>query len=291
MNLLFSIIVLISIITVTVLISISQDMQGKKFGKTIIIGAIIAVMGVVGCASVKSVPTGSTGVVTTFGKVEDMTLEAGIHILNPFSKVINMNNRTQKATVELSAFSSDIQEVSTVYTLNFCVEKSNAQKLYKEIGTAYYDTVIVPKVSEAVKSVMALYSAENLVSSRAEVSQKIESQLKNSLAKYNIEVVATAIEDMDFTDAFTDAVEAKQVAEQNKLKAATEAETAVIKAQAQADVKLIEAKATAEANDLLTESLTDKILRKQAVEKWDGKMPTVVSSNSEILDLTGLMNN
>lgn len=244
-----------------------------------------------GMNAIKSVPTGMTGVVTTFGRVEDITLEAGIHITNPFSKVININNRTQKATVELSAFSSDIQEVHTTYTLNFCVDKANAQKLYREIGTTYYDTVIVPKISEAVKSVMAQYSAENLVSSRGEVSQKIESQLKTSLSKYNIEVVATAIEDMDFTDAFTDAVEAKQVAEQNKLKAATEAETAVIKAQAEADVKLIEAEATAKANDLLTESLTDEILRKQAVERWDGKMPTVVSNNSEILDLTGLMNN
>lgn len=264
--------------------------NGKPVRNTIISGVIVIALCFLGMNAIKSVPTGMTGVVTTFGRVEDITLEAGIHITNPFSKVININNRTQKATVELSAFSSDIQEVHTTYTLNFCVDKANAQKLYREIGTTYYDTVIVPKISEAVKSVMAQYSAENLVSSRGEVSQKIESQLKTSLSKYNIEVVATAIEDMDFTDAFTDAVEAKQVAEQNKLKAATEAETAVIKAQAEADVKLIEAEATAKANDLLTESLTDEILRKQAVERWDGKMPTVVSNNSEILDLTGLMN-
>lgn len=256
----------------------------KMFG----IVTVVTLLVITGLSSIKTVPTGATGVVTTFGKVEDLTLEAGVHILNPFSKVINMNNRTQKATIELSAFSSDIQEVSTTYTLNFCVDKANAQKLYREIGVEYYDTVIVPKVAEAVKSVMAQYSAENLVSSRGEVSLKIEKQLKSSLSKYNIEVVATAIEDMDFTDAFTDAVEAKQVAEQNKLKAATEAETAVIKAQAEADVKLIEAEATAKANDLLTESLTDEILRKQAVEKWDGKMPTVISDGSNILDLTGL---
>ena len=275
---------------VTVAFAAKQASKGKSPVKTIVCGVLVAVISLIGSNAFKSVPTGATGVVTTFGKVEDMTLEAGIHVLNPFSKVINMNNRTQKATVSLSAFSSDIQEVSTIYTLNFCVDKANAQKLYKEIGVEYYDTVIVPKVAEAVKSVMAQYSAENLVSSRGEVSQKIEEQLKTSLAKYNIEVVATAIEDMDFTDAFTDAVEAKQVAEQNKLKATTEAETAVIKAQAEADVKLIEAEATAKANDLLTESLTDEILRKQAVEKWDGKMPTVISNGSEILDLTGLTN-
>ena len=79
------------------------------------------------------------------------------------------------------------------------------------------------------------------------------------------------------------------MAEQNKLKSQTEAETSVIKAQAEADVKLIEAEATAKANELLTESLTEDILQKLAIEKWDGKMPTVISDGSNILDLTGLV--
>lgn len=237
---------------------------------------------------IKSVPTGHTGVVTTFGKVEDFTLEAGVHFINPFSKVIKIDNRTQKETVEMSAFSSDIQEVSVVYTINYSIDKANAQNLYKTVGLSYYETVIQPKVVENVKKVMAKYTAENLVSSRSEVAQSIETTLSADLAKYNINVIATSIEDLDFTDAFTNAVEAKQVAEQNKLKAQTEAETEVIKAQADADVRLIEAEATAKANELLTESLTDDILQKLAIEKWDGNLPTVLSDASNILDLTGL---
>ena len=238
---------------------------------------------------VKSIPTGHTGVVATFGKVEDFTLEAGIHFINPLSRVIKIDNRTQKETVEFSAFSSDIQEVEVVYTLNYSIDKANAQNLYKTVGLNYYETVIQPKVIENVKKVMAQYTAEKLVASRSEVAQNIEKELTVDLAKYNINVVATSIENFDFTDAFTNAVEAKQVAEQNKLKSQTEAETAVIKAQAEADVKLIEAEATAKANDLLTESLTEDILQKLAIEKWDGKMPTVISDGSNILDLTGLV--
>lgn len=237
---------------------------------------------------VKSIPTGHTGVVATFGKVEDYTLEAGIHFINPLSRVIKIDNRTQKETVEFSAFSSDIQEVEVVYTLNYSIDKANAQNLYKTVGLNYYETVIKPKVIENVKKVMAQYTAEKLVASRSEVGQNIEKELTVDLAKYNINVVATSIENFDFTDAFTNAVEAKQVAEQNKLKSQTEAETSVIKAQAEADVKLIEAEATAKANDLLTESLTEDILQKLAIEKWDGKMPTVISDGSNILDLTGL---
>ena len=238
---------------------------------------------------VKSIPTGHTGVVATFGKVEDFTLEAGIHFINPLSRVIKIDNRTQKETVEFSAFSSDIQEVEVVYTLNYSIDKANAQNLYKTVGLNYYETVIQPKVIENVKKVMAQYTAEKLVASRSEVAQNIEKELTVDLAKYNINVVATSIENFDFTDAFTNAVEAKQVAEQNKLKSQTEAETSVIKAQAEADVKLIEAEATAKANDLLTESLTEDILQKLAIEKWDGKMPTVISDGSNILDLTGLV--
>ena len=238
---------------------------------------------------VKSIPTGHTGVVATFGKVEDYTLEAGIHFINPLSRVIKIDNRTQKETVEFSAFSSDIQEVEVVYTLNYSIDKANAQNLYRTVGLNYYETVIQPKVIENVKKVMAQYTAEKLVASRSEVAQNIEKELTVDLAKYNINVVATSIENFDFTDAFTNAVEAKQVAEQNKLKSQTEAETSVIKAQAEADVKLIEAEATAKANDLLTESLTEDILQKLAIEKWDGKMPTVISDGSNILDLTGLV--
>ena len=241
-----------------------------------------------GC--VKSVPTGHTGIVTTFGKVENYTLESGVHFINPFSRVVKIDNRTQKATAELSAFSSDIQEVSVNYTINYCIDKKNAQNLYKTVGLSYLDTVISPKVIEDVKTVMARYTAENLVSSRTEVAQAIEELLIRDLAKYNIQVVATSIENLDFTDAFTDAVEAKQVAEQNRWKTQTEAETQVIKAKAEADVKLIEAEATAQANDLLTESLTDDILNKLAIEKWDGVLPTYVTDGSPLLGLSGLQN-
>ena len=252
------------------------------------LASIVALLLFTGLGAIKSVPTGHTGVVTTFGKVEDYTLEAGIHFINPISNVIKIDNRTQKETVEFSAFSSDIQEVEVVYTLNYSIDKANAQNLYKTVGLNYYETVIQPKVIENVKKVMAQYTAEKLVSSRSEVAQNIEKELTVDLAKYNINVVATSIENFDFTDAFTNAVEAKQVAEQNKLKSQTEAETSVIKAQAEADVKLIEAEATAKANDLLTESLTEDILQKLAIEKWDGKMPTVLSDGSNILDLTCL---
>ncbi|MBQ5443868.1 MAG: hypothetical protein IIU29_01665, partial [Erysipelotrichaceae bacterium] len=88
---------------------------------------------------------------------------------------------------------------------------------------------------------------------------------------------------IDFTDAFTDAVEAKQVAQQNKLRAETEAETKIIEANAQAEVARIQADAEAYVNETTSESLTDKILQKMYYDKWDGVLPQIVSDGSMIL--------
>ena len=270
--------------TITAFIIIGIDRNGDFKVKPKCFLAFIILVVIIGLSAFKTVPTGHTGVVTTFGKVENYTLEAGVHIINPLSQVTKIDNRTQKETIEMSAFSSDIQEVSVVYTVNYSIDKANAQNLYKTVGLEYYETVIQPKVIENVKKVMANYTAENLVSSRSEVASSIEKSLANDLANYNINLVATSIENLDFTDA----VEAKQVAEQNKLKAQTESDTKVIEAQAAADVKLIEAEATAKANNLMNESISDSILQKIAIEKWNGELPTVLSDGSNILDLTGL---
>ena len=192
-----------------------------------------------------SIPAGHTGVVTTFGSVENYTLEAGMHFKLPWQEVIKMDNRVQKSTQDMSCFSSDIQEVSMTYTVNYQISKQDAMTIYKTIGIGYYDTVIAPCITESVKIVTAQYTAEDLVSSRSLMASQIEEVLSQKLAAYNIELVGASIENMDFTDAFTDAVEAKQVAEQNKLRAETEAQQRVLEANAAAEIKRIEAEADA----------------------------------------------
>lgn len=192
-----------------------------------------------------SVSTGNTGVVTTFGKVENYTLEAGFHFKAPWHSVTEMDNRIQKSTITLSCFSSDIQEVSMIYTLNYQIDKSNAQEIYKTVGVNYYTTIIEPNIAEAVKVATAKYTAEQLVQTRSNLAQDIETLLEENLGNYNIKVSSTAIEDMDFTDAFTNAVEAKQVAEQKKKQA--EIEQAQALAQAENDKKIAETNAKANA--------------------------------------------
>ena len=73
-----------------------------------------------------TVPTGHTGILTLFGEVQNDTLEAGLHIKNPLMKLVAMDNRTQRAVIKTECFSSDIQEVQVIYSLNFQIEKQNA---------------------------------------------------------------------------------------------------------------------------------------------------------------------
>ena len=257
-------------------------------------GVIAAIAAVAGAAllvlsCVTTVPTGHTGVVTTFGRVENYTLDAGVHMVKPWQQVVKMDNRVQKQTVKLACFSSDIQEVNMSYTINYQIRKANAMTLYSTVGVAYYDTVVAPNIAESVKVATAHYTAEELVGMRDELAAAIEVILSEKLEQYNIEVVSTSIEDMDFTDAFTDAVEAKQVAQQNKLKAQTEAEQRVIEAKAAAEVKKVQAdaeayevlaraEAEAEANRKLVESLTRDLIDYIYAQTWDGRLPSIVTS-------------
>ena len=264
-----------------------------------------------------TVPTGHTGILTTFEKVEDKTLEAGLHFIAPWQKVVSLDNRTQKATINMPCFSSDIQEVQVIYSINYQISKENAQNIYKSIGVNYYDTVITPRVQQAVKSVIAHYTAESLVASRDEMTGKIRDMLKPELEQYNIILVNTAVENIDFSDAFTNAVEEKQVAEQQKLKAKTQQEqmeieqkskaerdkiaaeaaanVARIQAEAEKDVLQIQADAAeyagkkdAAINDALRASLDEKLINYYSIKQWDGKLPAYyVAGVDNVLPILG----
>jgi regulator of protease activity HflC (stomatin/prohibitin superfamily) len=271
--------------------------------------AVSLVLVVVSC--VASVPTGHTGVVTVFGKVESKTFEAGINLKAPWETIVAMDNRVQKSTTVLPCFSSDIQEVTIYYTLNYQIDKENAQEIYKRIGVSYYDTVILPNIAESVKVVAARYTAEQLVGSRTELASEVDIVLSEGLSRYNIQVVSTAIEDMDFTDAFTNAVEAKQVAAQNKLQAEIEqaqkvmeqeaaAQMAIIQAEANAETERIKAEAELEvvkikadgveyagqkeaaANEAIAESLTEELLRYYYIQNWNGKLPDTYVGSEDV---------
>lgn len=262
-------------------------------------GIAIAVVLIVFVTCTATVETGYTGIVTTFGKVEDVTLEAGLHFKSPFQQIIAMDNREQKTSFTTEAFSSDIQQVDITGSINYAINKSTAMNLFKEVGTDYFNKLVYPRMLEITKGVFSKYSAENLVANREKLSQDIRDGLFEELKDYGINVISLSIENLDFTDAFTDAVEAKQVAAQRKLQAEIEqaqmtmetqqqAERQRINAEAAANVAKINAdadayatkvrsEAEAEANKKIAESLTENLIKFNEIKNWDGKLPTFMA--------------
>ena len=272
--------------------------------KIIIAAAALALVLIIGVTCMETVPTGYTGILTTFGRVEDRTLEAGLHMKTPFQQIVNMDNREQKTSFVTQAFSSDIQQVDVTGSINYAINKTNAMNLFKEVGTDYFNKLISPRMLEVTKGVFSKYTAENLVAFRQNLSESIRESLVADLEPYGIHVISINIENIDFTDAFTDAVEAKQVAAQKKLQAEieeaqktmetqqaaerqkinAEAEAAVAKinADAEAYATRVRSEAEAEANRKIAESLTKELISFNEIKEWDGRLPTYVGGEGSM---------
>lgn len=300
------------------MIKFFYDEKMDEFRWGHIIGSVVALIVaiILAFSMIKTVPTGYTGILTTFGKVEPNTVSAGVHVIAPWQKIVKLDNRTQKVSVETDTFSKDIQQVKVSLAVNFCIDQATAQELYKTVGVNYYESVVLPRILENVKAVVAEYSAENLVAKRGELSDEILTRLTDDAAAYGINIISISVEDIDFTDEFTDAVERKQVASQNKLAAETEqaqktmeeqaaADRAVISAKAKAEQDVIAANAElevtkiqaeaalyagekeAEMNKRIAESLTPNLVKYYYIKQWEGVLPKTVlgEDNSFMISL------
>ena len=246
--------------------------------------AVVPLIIALAISMVAFVPTGYTGILTTFGKVEDRTVQAGLNIIAPWQKVVKMDNRTQKQFIETQAFSSDIQQVDVAVTLNYCIDKNTAQNLYSSVGVDYYNTILNPRALEGIKTVFAGYSAEELVTNRVELSGRIAAIIADDVSEYGIQISGVSIENLDFTDAFTDAVEAKQVATQNKLTAETEQAKLTLEAEAAAERQIIAANAEAEANRIIAASITPELIQmKEAEARMEHGWVTVQGAGSTVV--------
>lgn len=267
--------------------------------------ALVVALVLIGISCFSSVPTGYTGILTTFGRVENETMEAGFHLKAPWQSIVKMNNQEQRKSFTLEAFSSDIQQVNVSGSINYNIDKTTAMTLYREVGTAYSDTLIIPRLYENTKAVFSHYKAEELISNRDALSDEIRDKMIDDLKSYGVNVLSISIEDVDFTDAFTTAVEAKQVASQNKLKAETEqeqqtmearaaAERRKIEAEAQAEVERINAdaeayriktqsEAEAEANKKIAESLSEQLIEYNYANSWNGQLPNTFVGDGDAI--------
>lgn len=220
-----------------------------------------------------TVDSGQRALVLRFGQVQEVVSD-GLHLKLPFiERVILVDVRTQKSHAPASAGTKDLQTVTTEVALNYHINANSLQDTYTRIGLDVEDKVIEPRIQEIVKGVIARFSAEELLTRRDAVKQEIAVGLRSSLSNYNISVEDIQITNFSFSKAFDEAIEAKQTAEQNALKAKNdldrikvEAEQKITMAQAEAETIRIQAQAIKEQGG-------EEYVKMKAIEKWNGVLP------------------
>ncbi|SHJ49299.1 protease FtsH subunit HflC /SPFH domain, Band 7 family protein [Reichenbachiella agariperforans] len=227
---------------------------------------------------------GERGVLQNFGAVQDVVLGEGIHFKIPVVQTVNvMDVKIQKANTDAESSSSDLQDVDLSIALNYHIIPEKANLVYQTIGVQYKERIIDPAIQEVMKAVSARYTAEELITKRPAVSTEMQESLKQRLLASNISVDAFSIINFRFSATFTEAIEAKQTAEQNALKAKRDLDR--IRVEAEQTI----AAATAEAEALRLQKMNispDLIeLRKieanlQAIEKWNGILPQVTGAGA-----------
>jgi regulator of protease activity HflC (stomatin/prohibitin superfamily) len=261
---------------------IKNILKKGQWRNLFIIGALIIVL--FAFKPWVQIGAGERGVVQNFGAVQENVLNEGIHFRIPIVQtVILMDVKIQKAMTDAASSSSDLQDVDLSVALNYHIIPDKANLVYQTIGVEFKERIIDPAIQEVMKAVSARYTAEELITKRPAVSTEMQQALTSRLLASNISVDAFSIISFSFSQTFTDAIEAKQTAEQNALKAKRDLDR--IKVEAEQTI----AAATAEAEALRLQKMNispDLIeLRKieanlKAIEKWNGILPEVTGAGA-----------
>jgi regulator of protease activity HflC (stomatin/prohibitin superfamily) len=234
---------------------------------------------------------GHRGVKTTFGKVEPVVFEEGLHLRIPImQQVREINVQIQKAEGDGDAASRDLQQVHTKIALNYHLIPDRVAETFQLIGDldSVGDRIIIPAVQEAFKATTAKYTAEELISKRPEVRDQISQFMRDRLLRHGIQIDEFSIVNFRFSESFNQAIEGKTTADQLKLKAERDLE----RIKVEAEQKIASAKAEAEALRLQKQEITPDLLKlreienqRLALEKWNGQLPQVTGGSVPMINI------
>ncbi|MGQ0599561.1 prohibitin family protein [Aquabacterium sp.] len=240
------------------------------------------------------ITAGDRGVMTTFGRADDQVYQPGIHFRIPLAQSMHMMDvRLQKGEGEGDAASKDLQSVHTRIAINYHLDPKEVVTVFRNIGPSAdiaADRIIIPAAQEAVKAVTARFTAEELVSRRTEVRDAIGALLREKMQRHGLMLDEFAIVNFAFSRSFSEAIEAKVKAEQEKLKA----ERDLQRIEVEAKQKVASAKAEADALALQRQQITADLLalrrienEREAIRKWDGKLPNVTGGTVPFIQVDG----
>ena len=258
-------------------------MELKKFfkmGGFVGVAIFLLILALTNCYTVD---TGEVAIISTFGKITKVENE-GLHVKIPFvqgktfmetREKTYIFGRTDEMDTTMEVSTKDMQSIKLEFTVQASI--TDPEKLYRAFNNKHEQRFIRPRVKEIIQATIAKYTIEEFVSKRAEISRLIFEDLKDDFSQYGLSVSNVSIVNHDFSDEYERAIESKKVAEQEKLK--VEAENKVKLAEYALQEKELQAK----ANAVESNSLTPQLLRKMAIEKWDGKLPQVQGNNASTL--------
>ena len=249
--------------------------------KSIFFCILLVIIGAIAFSSVKVVDTGNRGIKTRFGKVVGESLPEGFYIYNPITTTIHeMDTKVHKYTLKMATYTKDVQQADLLISVNTSLEPTKVHLLFQEVGVAYADKVIAPQISKAVKDTIGKWEADALVANRDKATDEIYASLKEALSPYHINTQNVVIENIDYSAQFERAIEEKQIATQDAIKARNRTK----QVEEEANQKVLAAKAEAESMRIRSQALSQNqnLVAYEAVQKWDGKLPVNMYGSAPI---------
>lgn len=249
-----------------------------------IIGVIVAIFAItlVSC-SMTTVDTGHRGVKVRFGEVVGEALPEGLYFVNPLTtRIEEMDTRVLKWTSETMAYTRDVQQATVGFVMTYRLDPTRAQIVFQQVGQQWASKLVGQVVFEELKREVGQHEAVDLVSQRDAAARKIETNIRRILSERDVLVAGFQLTNIDYTEQFEHAVEAKVVAQQKAIEeqnrtvqireqAAQKVETA----KGNAEATLLQAKAEAESIAIRARALEQnaKLVEWEAVQKWNGVLP------------------
>lgn len=231
----------------------------KTWGLTVVVVALLVLL----VASLAYVPAGHVGVLVLFGRVTDDVLPEGTHLVNPLKTNHKLSVRTQELQEKASVPSKEGLLVTLDTSLLYRLNPQRAHEVFRTIGPNYLDVVVVPNLRSAIRSVTAANSANALYTGEREVvAQKISEELKRELTGRGVEIESVLLRDVQLPPMLTQAIEAKQQAEQDALRMSF----VLQKEHQEAERKRIEAAGIRDFQRIVAQGISQQLLTWKGIE-------------------------
>lgn len=249
-----------------------------------LLSILMLAMFFVGCSVIDET---QRGVVLSWGKYSE-TLGPGMHAINPITdEVVKFTTRTDLKTVTIDAGSNDLQTVKVTTQVNFHIDPSKVDLIYKTYGEDYVENILVPKINETITGVTPQYKVEDMLQKREEIRDRMRSTLRVKLdsAKAPIIIDGLAVTSFEFSKEFKASVEEKQVQDQK----AQKEKYITQQMEEQNKQKVNAARADSQAIAIRMKALSQHggsaYLTLQFIEKWNGQLPTYMAGDNKLMPM------